>query len=66
MEEKVLDRVMVEQIMESLSEKERYFVREYFWKERSIRSIARSMRVTERTVYRFRDSVLKNIREKFL
>lgn len=66
MEEKVLDRVMVEQIMESLSEKERYFVREYFWKERSIRSIARSMRVTERTVYRFRDSVLTKIREKFL
>lgn len=59
-------RVMVEQIMESLSEKERYFLREYFWKERTVRSIAQSMKVTERTVYRLRDSVLKKIREKFL
>lgn len=65
-EEQALARVMVEQIMESLSEKERYFLREYFWKERTVRSIAQSMKVTERTVYRLRDSVLKKIREKFL
>ena len=66
MEEQVLARVMTEQIMNSLSEKERYFFREYFWKERTVRSIARSMRVTERTVYRLRDAALKKIREKFL
>lgn len=65
-EEQALARVMVEQIMESLSEKERYFLREYFWKEQTVRSIAQSMKVTERTVYRLRDSVLKKIREKFL